>query len=54
MLTLLRMGYFGASHGWEGLGAEQKGHRPQNVSHISYNDETWHSFTLCNEDLKYL
>ena len=24
----------------------------QNLSHISYNDETWHSYTLPKEDPK--
>ena len=32
------MGFFGASHRW----------RP----HISYNDKTWHSYTLPKEDPK--
>ena len=32
------MGNFGAAHG---CGGEQKGSPPQNLSHISYNDETW-------------
>ena len=28
----------------------KKSHAPWNLSHISYNDETWHSFTLPKED----
>ena len=40
------MGIFGAAHGW---GGRQKA---LNLSHIPYNDETWHSYTLSEEDLK--
>ena len=42
-LTLFRMGIFWAAHGWG---------RPKRapLSHISYNDETWHSYTLLKED----
>ena len=40
LLTLFRMGFFGAAHGWWGEGWVAK--RP----HKSYNDETWHSYTL--------
>ena len=36
------MGFFGAAHG---RGAK-------NLSHISYNDETWHSYTLPKESPK--
>ena len=36
-LNLFRMGFFGGAHGW---GVKQ------NLLHISYNDETWHSYTL--------
>ena len=25
---------------------------PENLSHISYNDETWHNYTLPKEDPK--
>ena len=35
-LTLFRMGFFGADF--------------SNLSHISYIDETWHSYTLPKED----
>ena len=38
LLTLFRMGIFGAAH--------------RNLSHISYNDETWHGYTLPKEDPK--
>ena len=30
----------------------QKGHPHKNLSHISYNDETWHNYTLPKEDSK--
>ena len=43
-LTLFRMGLFGAAHGW--------GTPPENLSHISYNDENWHSYTLPKVDQK--
>ena len=33
-------------------GGGQKGSPPYNLSHISYNNETYHSYTLTNEDLK--
>ena len=49
MLTLFRMGIFRATHGWG-----QKGPPPYYLSHISYNDETFHSYTLPKEDLKNL
>ena len=35
-----------------GVGGGQKSPTPLNVSHISHNDETWHSYTLPKEDLK--
>ena len=37
-LTLFRMGFFGAAHGWGG--GRQKGPPPSNLPHLSYNDET--------------
>ena len=40
------MGLFGAAHGW---GRRQNGFT---LSHISYTDETWHSYTLPEEDPK--
>ena len=40
-LTLFRMGFFRAAHGWGGAFL---------VS--SYNDETWHRYTLPKEDPK--
>ena len=49
-LTLFRMGFFGAAHGWWGGG--QKGPLAKNLSHISYNCETWHSYPLPKEDPK--
>ena len=39
------MGLFGAADGWEGA----KGPPSLKQSHISYNDETWHSYTLPKE-----
>ena len=45
------MGLFGTAHGgWEGGGL--KGPTPKNVSYISCNDETSHSYTLPKEDPK--
>ena len=49
-LTQFSMGIFGAAHGW-GEG-RKKASLPQNLSHMSYNDENWHSYTLPNEDPK--
>ena len=49
-LTLFRMGLFGVAHGWRGWG--QKGPPPSKLSHISYTDETLHSYTLPKEDSK--
>ena len=43
------MGLFGAAHGWEGFLA----FLAKNLSHISYKDETWQSYTLPKEDPKY-
>ena len=37
------MDIFGAAHGWGGA---------KNLSHKSYNDETWHSYTLPKDDPK--
>ena len=42
------MGPFGAARGSGGGG--QKGTPPANLLHISYNDETWQSFTLPKVD----
>ena len=50
-LTLFRMGFFGAAHGMGG-GGGQKGPPPKKLSHISCNDETWHSYTLPKQDPK--
>ena len=38
VLTLFRMGLIGAAHGWG-----QNGLSSKNLSHISYNNEIWHS-----------
>ena len=40
-LTILRIGLFGAAHGC----GVQKGPLPKNCQ-TSYNDKTWHSYTL--------
>ena len=48
-LTLFRMGFFGAAHGW-GWRVGKKVPSPYNLSHIFCNDETWHSYTLPKED----
>ena len=47
-LTLFRMGFFEAAHGCGG----QKGPSTYNLSHIPYNDETWHSYTLPEKNPK--
>ena len=44
-LTLFSMGFFGAAHGWGGAGVAKKSPL-ENLSHITYNDETRHSYTL--------
>ena len=41
------MGLFGATHGWRGA---KRPSPPSNLSHISYNDETSHTYTLPKED----
>ena len=46
-LTLFRVAVFGAAQG-----GEAKGPHPENLSHISYNNETWHNYTLPKEDPK--
>ena len=38
------MGVFGAAHGW--------GKGGKNLSDMSYNDETWHSYIMPKEDPK--
>ena len=40
---------FRAAHNW---GEAKRQGAPQNLSHISYNDETSHSYILPKEDLK--
>ena len=46
------MGIFGAGHGWGGGRGGGKIPPPKNLSNISYNDYTWHSYTLPKEDPK--
>ena len=48
------MGYFEAAHGLGGIVPSSRiaGDRPYTLSHISYSDETWHSYTLLEEDQK--
>ena len=50
-LTLFRMGFSGAVHGW---GVAKKAPSLKCVTHIcvTYNDETWHSYTLSKEGPK--
>ena len=43
------MGYFGAAQGW---GGGAKKHPSQNLPHIFYNNETWHSYIVPKEDPK--
>ena len=47
-LTLFMMGLFGAAHGW----GEAKRLPLPKICHTSYNDETWHTYTLLKEDPK--
>ena len=42
------MSLFGAAHGWRGA----KSPLSLKSVHISYNDETWYSYTLPKEDPK--
>ena len=53
-LTLCRKGIFGATHGFgdEGGGGLKTPHAPYNLSEISLNDETRHSYTVPKEDPK--
>ena len=46
LLTLFRMDIFGAAHGWGLGGGGKKASPPWSLSHICYNDETCHSYTL--------
>ena len=48
MLTLFRMNFFGAAHGWRG----KKAPLPNICHAYPNNDETWHSYTLPKEDPK--
>ena len=49
ILILFRMGFFGRLID---RGRGKKNPSPKNLSHISYNDETSHSYTLPKEDPK--
>ena len=42
------MGFFGAPHGW----GRPKRPLLLKISYTSYNDETWHRYTLPKEDIK--
>ena len=48
-LTLFRMGIFGAAHEWR---RPKKPPPLPKICDISYNGETWHSYTLPREDPK--
>ena len=45
------MGFFGAVHGWAGKGGGVEP-KSRKLSHVSYNDESRHSYTLPKEDPK--
>ena len=49
LINPIENGLFGAAHGW---GAKRPPPFPKILSHISYNDETWHSYTLPKKDPK--
>ena len=53
-ITLFRIDLFEAAHGWRARegGGHKKAPLPWNLSHISYKDETWDSYTLPKEDRK--
>ena len=51
-VTLFEMGLLGAGHRWVGGGAKSPPPPLYNLSHISYIDGTWHSYTLPKEDPK--
>ena len=48
-LTLFTMGIFAAAHGWGGAKSPPP---PKNLTHISHNNEIWHSYNLPKEDSK--
>ena len=48
-LNLFGMGFFGAPHEWRN---GQKCLPPENLLHISCNDEKWHGYTLPKENPK--
>ena len=45
------MGFLGTAQEWGGGGAAKR-FPPPTISHISYNDETTHTYTLPKEDPK--
>ena len=45
------MSLVGAAHGW-GAGGAKRLLSLQSISHKSYIDETWHNYTLPEEDRK--
>ena len=51
-LPLFRMCIFEAAHGMTGGEVGRKIPPPYNLLHISYNGETWHSYTLPKGDSK--
>ena len=49
------MGFLGVAHGSAfNFWGDKKDPPPKKFSHISYNDETWHSGTLPNKGAKYI
>ena len=48
LLTLFRIDIFTAAHGW----GEPFVSSDKNLSHVSYNDETWHNYKLPKENPK--
>ena len=45
--------FWGCSRiGWGGGAGGKKATSPKNLSNVSYNDETWHSYTLPKGDPK--
>ena len=51
LLTLFRMGFFGAAHGWEGGAKRPPLPKMKLLPKMKPlpNDETWHSYTLPKE-----
>ena len=46
------MGFLGTAQEWGGGGGRAKSFPLPTISHISYNDETTHTYTLPKEDPK--